>query len=107
MSGKSDGMNYAPKGKPKPVVGPGEFKIAAMHLDHGHIYGMCNGLTFIIGTDGYIELRKYVNVATQKTGNHVFLVNKDGEQHFEVDGKVAIRTSDSLSWTASTAPKRQ
>ncbi|MDD6221615.1 MAG: hypothetical protein PUB14_02145 [Lachnospiraceae bacterium] len=45
MSGKSDGMNYAPKGKPKPVVGPGEFKIAAMHLDHGHIYGMCNGLT--------------------------------------------------------------
>ena len=29
-----------------------------------------------------------MNVATQKTGNHVFLVNKDGEQHFEVDGKV-------------------
>ncbi|MCH4031421.1 MAG: Gfo/Idh/MocA family oxidoreductase [Lachnospiraceae bacterium] len=47
-----------------------------------------DGRTFIIGTDGYIELRKYVNVATQKTGNHVFLVNKDGEQHFEVDGLV-------------------
>ena len=45
MSSKSDGMNYAPKGKPAAVVGPGEFKIAAMHLDHGHIYGMCNGLT--------------------------------------------------------------
>ncbi len=44
MSDKKDGMNYAPKGKPVPVVGPGEFVIAAVALDHGHIYGMCNGL---------------------------------------------------------------
>lgn len=42
---KSDGMNYAPKGKPKPVCDRGEFVFAAMALDHGHIYGMCNGLT--------------------------------------------------------------
>ena len=41
---KKDGMNYAPKGKPAPVVNPGEFCIAAIALDHGHIYGMCNGL---------------------------------------------------------------
>lgn len=41
---KSDGMNYAPQGKPNPVVGPGEFKFAAIGLDHGHVYGMCNGL---------------------------------------------------------------
>ncbi|MCI8624033.1 MAG: Gfo/Idh/MocA family oxidoreductase [Provencibacterium sp.] len=40
----SDGMNYAPKGKPNPVVKEGEFVFAAAHLDHGHIYGMCNGL---------------------------------------------------------------
>jgi len=39
-----DGMNYAPKGKPAPVVAPGEFPFAAAFLDHGHIYGMCNGL---------------------------------------------------------------
>ncbi|WP_090113608.1 Gfo/Idh/MocA family protein [Cohnella sp. OV330] len=38
-------MNYAPKGKPSPVVSPGEFAFAAMSLDHGHIYGMANGLT--------------------------------------------------------------
>ncbi|HTB79950.1 MAG TPA: Gfo/Idh/MocA family oxidoreductase [Opitutaceae bacterium] len=44
MSAKADGMNYAPKGKPRPVVKPGEFVFAAMHLDHGHIYGQCNGL---------------------------------------------------------------
>lgn len=42
---KSDGMTYAPKGKPSPVAKPGEFVIAAAALDHGHIYGMCNGLT--------------------------------------------------------------
>lgn len=39
-----DGMRYAPKGKPAPVVKPGEFVMAATALDHGHIYGMCNGL---------------------------------------------------------------
>jgi predicted dehydrogenase len=41
---KSDGMNYAPVGKPNPVVKPQEFIFAAVALDHGHIYGMCNGL---------------------------------------------------------------
>lgn len=41
---KSDGMNYAPKGKPNAVVKPGEFVFAAVALDHGHIYGMTNGL---------------------------------------------------------------
>lgn len=44
MSLPSDGMTYAPRGKPRPVVAAGEFAVAAMHLDHGHIYGMCNGL---------------------------------------------------------------
>ncbi|WP_058306518.1 Gfo/Idh/MocA family protein [Gracilibacillus massiliensis] len=41
---KADGMNYAPKGKPNPVVKDGEFVIAAVALDHGHIFGQCNGL---------------------------------------------------------------
>jgi predicted dehydrogenase len=41
---KSDGMNYAPQGKPQPVCEPGQFVFAAVALDHGHIYGMCNGL---------------------------------------------------------------
>jgi len=45
MSTKSDGMNYAPQGKAGPVVKPGEFAFAAACLDHGHIYGQCNGLT--------------------------------------------------------------
>lgn len=41
---QANGMNYAPQGKPRPVVSEGEFVFAAMSLDHGHIYGMCNGL---------------------------------------------------------------
>jgi predicted dehydrogenase len=44
MAQKADGMNYAPQGKPSPVVKPGEFIFAASHLEHGHIYGQCNGL---------------------------------------------------------------
>ena len=44
MAQKADGMNYAPQGKARPVVKPGEFAFAAAHLDHGHIYGQTNGL---------------------------------------------------------------
>ena len=39
-----EGMNYAPKGKPAPVVKPGEFFFSVIGLDHNHIYGMTNGL---------------------------------------------------------------
>lgn len=41
---RQDGMMYAPRHEARPVVKPGEFVFAAMALDHGHIYGMCNGL---------------------------------------------------------------
>ncbi len=44
MVQKADGMNYAPQGKPNPVCAKGDFRFAAVGLDHGHIYGMCNGL---------------------------------------------------------------
>ena len=54
MSNASDGMNYAPKGKPQPVVKHGEFVFSALRLDHGHIYGMCNGLTEAGGTLKYV-----------------------------------------------------
>ncbi|MBQ6959505.1 MAG: Gfo/Idh/MocA family oxidoreductase [Clostridia bacterium] len=54
MSNVSSGMNYAPKGKAKPVVKPGEFVFSAVRLDHGHIYGMCNGLTEAGGTLKYV-----------------------------------------------------
>jgi len=40
----SDGGTYAPAPLPDPVVEPGEFVVAAIGLDHGHIHGMCEGL---------------------------------------------------------------
>ena len=39
-----DGMTYAPKGKPKAVCKFGDFVFSVIGLDHGHIYGMTNGL---------------------------------------------------------------
>ena len=47
-----------------------------------------DGRTVILGTEGYIELRKYVNIATNSAGGHVYLVNQKGEQYFDVNGKV-------------------
>jgi predicted dehydrogenase len=45
LQDKSSGMNYAPKGKAEKVCAKGEFSVGVIGLDHGHIYGMCNGLT--------------------------------------------------------------
>lgn len=50
-----------------------------------------DGRTFILGTKGYIELRKYVDVAREKRGDHVFLVDEKGEHHLSVAGKVGYR----------------
>jgi predicted dehydrogenase len=47
-----------------------------------------DGRTVILGTDGYIELRKYVNIATKQSADHVFLVNNELEKHYEVSGIV-------------------
>jgi predicted dehydrogenase len=47
-----------------------------------------DGRTFILGTEGFIELRKYIDLARGRGSDHVFLVNRDGEQYFDVKGKV-------------------
>lgn len=49
-----------------------------------------DGRTFILGTQGTIELRKYVDFAREKTANHVYLVDGKGERHISVDGKVGF-----------------
>jgi len=41
---RKDGQIYAPVGKYQAVCKPGEFNVGVVGLDHGHIYGMCNGL---------------------------------------------------------------
>ncbi|MBR0464214.1 MAG: Gfo/Idh/MocA family oxidoreductase [Clostridia bacterium] len=48
-----------------------------------------DGRVFILGTEGYIELRKYVNVASHDgTHDHVYVVDSRGERHFDVSGRV-------------------
>lgn len=50
-----------------------------------------DGRNFILGTRGYIELRKYLDVAREAVGNHVYLVDERGEHHLAVDGRVGYR----------------
>lgn len=47
-----------------------------------------DGRTFILGTEGYIELRKYLNVARDEGPGNLFLVNADGERYINATGKV-------------------
>jgi predicted dehydrogenase len=47
-----------------------------------------DGRTFILGTEGYIELRKYLDVARDPDGDQVYMVDAQGEHHFSVHGKV-------------------
>ncbi|GAA4060842.1 Gfo/Idh/MocA family oxidoreductase [Amphibacillus indicireducens] len=47
-----------------------------------------DGRTIILGTEGYIELRKYIDIARDPGGDHLYLVNQEGEKHFKLSGKV-------------------
>lgn len=42
-----------------------------------------DGRLFILGTDGYIELRKYADIAGRKGGNHLFIVDKDSARYMD------------------------
>jgi hypothetical protein len=49
-----------------------------------------DGRTIILGTEGYIELRKYIDIARDGEGDHLYLVNGDGERHLSLQGKVGF-----------------
>jgi len=42
-----------------------------------------DGRLFIVGTEGYIELRKYTDVARQKAGNHLFIVDQKQARYID------------------------
>ena len=50
-----------------------------------------DGRSFIIGTKGTIELRKYIDVGREADGNQVYIVDEKGTQHLNVTGKVGYR----------------
>ena len=47
-----------------------------------------DGRTFILGTEGFIELRKYVDLCTDRMGGRVYLANGKETICFDVTGKV-------------------
>jgi predicted dehydrogenase len=49
-----------------------------------------DGRTVILGTEGYIEMRKYIDVSREAEGDHLFLVNGESEQHFALSGKIGF-----------------
>lgn len=50
-----------------------------------------DGRTFILGTKGYIELRKYVDIARDPRGDNVYLVDDKNAHYLNVGGKVGHR----------------
>ena len=47
-----------------------------------------DGRLFILGTEGYIEVRKYTNVAVDKRGNNLFLVDKTSSRYMDCNNVV-------------------
>jgi len=48
-----------------------------------------DGRLFILGTEGYIELRKYIDIAGRPGGNHLFIVDKKQIRYMDCS-KVAL-----------------
>ncbi|MBV9390722.1 MAG: Gfo/Idh/MocA family oxidoreductase [Verrucomicrobia bacterium] len=64
------------------------FRVDWLNPDGLRTWG--DGRTFILGTEGYIELRKYIDLTRDTGGDQVFLVDHKGEQHFSVAGKIGF-----------------
>jgi len=47
-----------------------------------------DGRLFLLGTEGYIELRKYTDIAGRPGGNHLFLVDKKGVRFIDCNAVV-------------------
>jgi predicted dehydrogenase len=46
--------------------------------------------TIILGTTGYIEMRKSIDIARASGGEHVYLVNDSGESYYDASGKTGL-----------------
>lgn len=64
----------------------GDAGFGYVRLDWFTPYGLGtwgDGRLFILGTDGYIECRKYVDVAMKKQGNNLFLVDQKEARYID------------------------
>lgn len=77
-----DAMMLAPNGA------SGYFRVDWFTPDGLKNWG--DGRTFLLGTKGYIELRKYINPGVSTQGNTVLIVTDDTEELHNVTGKVGL-----------------
>jgi len=49
-----------------------------------------DGRVFIVGTEGTLEIRKYLDVAVSSEGDHLYLVDKQGEHKIDATGTVGF-----------------
>jgi predicted dehydrogenase len=49
-----------------------------------------DGRTVILGTDGFMELRKYIDLGREETPDHLYIADGRGERHIHVAGKVGF-----------------
>jgi predicted dehydrogenase len=47
-----------------------------------------DGRLFVLGTEGYIELRKYIDVAVTKSGNNLFIVDRKQARYIDCNNLV-------------------
>lgn len=47
-----------------------------------------DGRLFILGTEGYIEVRKYINVAVSKQGNNLFVVDQNEARYIDCNNLI-------------------
>ncbi|MDR1011148.1 MAG: Gfo/Idh/MocA family oxidoreductase, partial [Opitutaceae bacterium] len=49
-----------------------------------------DGRVFILGTKGFIELRTYIDIARERTENHVYIADEKSERHLNVTGQTGF-----------------
>lgn len=56
-----------------------------------------DGRLFLLGTEGYIELRKYIDIDGRPGADHVFLSNRSGTRHIDASGEPLTYFTNFLS----------
>ena len=66
-----------------------------------------DGRLTILGTDGFIEIRKNVDIGGRPGGSHLFLVDQKETRYIDSQGRRRCPTASSSWPTSSTAPRRR
>lgn len=61
--------------------GAGYIRVDWFTPDKFPVFG--DGRLFVLGTEGYIEARKYIDIAGRPSGNHLFLVNQKETRYID------------------------